>query len=86
MSSKIRKESPAGAFNIEKYETEKRIKKEVDNILKAPKYKQVKVRVLKRDGKRSKRRSKRSKKIRCRSKRFRCKSTKRKSTKRKSKK
>ena len=80
MSSKIRKESPAGAFNIEKYEREKRSKKELDRILSAPRYKQVKVRVLKRDGKR------RSKKIRCRSKRFRCKSTKRKSTKRKSKK
>ena len=60
--TKVRKESPAGAFNIEKYEQQERSKSEVDKILSAPRYKHVKVRVLKRDGKSIKRSKKRSKK------------------------
>lgn len=76
--TKERKTSPAGAFNVEKQEIEKRVKTEVERILNAPRYKQVKVRVLKNtDGKSRKRKSTKRKSTKR-------KSTKRKSTKRKS--
>jgi hypothetical protein len=73
MSSKTkeRKTSPAGAFYTKAEQTEKKVKEEIKRILKAPRYKHSPVRVLKRDGKRSKRKNRKSK------------SAKRKSTKRK---
>jgi ribosomal protein L18E len=59
MSSKTkkRKTSPAWAFYSKAEQTEKKVKEEIERILKAPRYKHYPVRVLKIDGKRKSRKS-----------------------------
>ena len=76
MSSKTkdRKTSPAGAFYTKAEQTEKKVKKEIKRILNTPRYKHSPIRVLKRDGKRSKRKRSKRKRSKCK----RSKSTKRK--------